>query len=67
MSRRFGIPAAVLGLLAALPAASSAATITQILESPSAYNGQHVDVKGTVEHLQSSIYNRRSRTREIPT
>ena len=49
MFQRFAIPAAVFGLLAALPAASSAATIAQMLGSPSTYDGQHVHVRGTVE------------------
>ena len=37
--------------LEALPAAGSAATITQVLGSPSTYDGQHVDVRGAVEHF----------------
>jgi hypothetical protein len=52
MFQRFAIPAAVFGLLAALPAAGSAATIAQVLGRPSTYDGQHVDVRGTVEHLE---------------
>jgi hypothetical protein len=55
MFRRFSIREAVLGLLAAVPAASSAATIEEILGSPSTYNGQHVDVKGAVGHLQQKV------------
>lgn len=52
MFKRFVIPATLFGLLAALPAASSATTIAQVLGSPSTYDGRHVDVKGTVEHLE---------------
>jgi hypothetical protein len=55
MFKRFAILAATCGLLAALPTASSAATIAQILGSPSTYDGQHVDVRGTVEHLQQKV------------
>jgi hypothetical protein len=52
MFMRLAIPAAAFGFLAALPAASSAATIAQILGSPSTYDGQHVDVRGSVGHLE---------------
>lgn len=52
MFKRFAIPTAIFALLIALPAASSAATIGQILGSPSTYDGKHVDVSGTVEHLE---------------
>lgn len=55
MFKRFATPAAVFVLLAALPAASSAATITQILGSPSSYDGQRVDVRGTAEHLEQKV------------
>lgn len=55
MFKRFALPATAFGVLAALPAASSAATVSQILGSPSTYNGQHVDVKGTVEHLEQKV------------
>jgi len=58
MFKRFAKPAAVFALLAALPAASSAATIAQILGSPSSHDGQHVDVRGTVEHLEQKVSHR---------
>ena len=58
MFNRFAIPAAVVALLAALPATSSAATIGQILGSPSTYDGQHVDVRGTVERLEQKTSHR---------
>jgi hypothetical protein len=35
-----------------VPLTSSAATVAQILGSPSTYDGQHVDVRGTVERLE---------------
>ena len=55
MKIRFAIPATALALLAALPAAASQATIDQILGSPANYDGRHVDVKGTVEHLEQKV------------
>jgi hypothetical protein len=55
MMMRIAIPASVFALLAALPAAGSAATIDQILGSPTNFDGHHVDVKGTVEHLERKI------------
>jgi hypothetical protein len=55
MATRFAIPAVIFVLLAALPAAGSAAMIPQILGSPSSYDGSHVDVKGTVEHLEQKV------------
>ncbi|MGA8574239.1 MAG: hypothetical protein WB609_00940 [Candidatus Cybelea sp.] len=55
MFKRFAIPCVVSALLAALPVASSAATIIQILGSPSTYDAQHVDVRGTVEHLEQKV------------
>ena len=55
MFKRFAISAAAFVFCAALPAASSAATIAQILGSPSTYDGQHVDVRGTVEHLHQKV------------
>jgi hypothetical protein len=58
MVRRLAFAAAIFALLAALPAASSAATVGQILGSPSSYDGQHVDVRGTVEHLEQKTSHR---------
>ena len=55
MFKRFAIPAAVFALLATLPAAIPAATVVQILGSPSSYNGQHVDVRGTVGHIEHKV------------
>ncbi|MGA8099298.1 MAG: hypothetical protein WB810_11645 [Candidatus Cybelea sp.] len=55
MFRGFVISAAASGLLAILPAASAAATVAQILGSPSTYNGQHVDVRGMVERLEQKL------------
>lgn len=52
MPKRFVISLVAFALLAALPTAVSAATITQILGKPSDYDGRHVDVAGTVEHLE---------------
>lgn len=49
------MPAVFFGFLAALPVASSAATIGQILGSPSTYDGRHVDVRGTVERLEQKV------------
>jgi hypothetical protein len=60
MFKRFAIPAATFVLLACLPAAGSAATIAQILGSPSSYDRQHVDVRGTVEHLEQKVSHRGS-------
>jgi hypothetical protein len=58
MFKRFALATTAFGLLAVLPAASSAATIAQILVSPSGYDGQHVDVRGTVEHLEQKVSHR---------
>jgi hypothetical protein len=55
MSKRSAITTAAFVFLAALPAASSAATIAQVLGSPSTYDGSHVDVRGTVEHLEQKV------------
>jgi hypothetical protein len=55
MIRRIAIPASVFALLAALPATGSAATIGQILDTPTNYDGHHVDVKGTVRDLQRKV------------
>ena len=58
MVRRFAIPAAMFAFIAALSAAASAATIAQILGNPLSYDNQHVDVRGTVEHLQQKVSHR---------
>lgn len=55
MSKRSAITAAAFIFLAAMPAASFAATIAQILGNPSTYDGQHVDVRGTVERLGQKV------------
>jgi hypothetical protein len=55
MSKRSAITAAAFVCLAALPVASSAATIAQILGSPSTYDGQHVEVRGIVERLEQKV------------
>jgi hypothetical protein len=55
MAKRYAVPAVAFALFTALPAIGSAATITQILGSPSSYDGHHVDVRGTVEHLARSV------------
>jgi hypothetical protein len=52
MSKRSAITTAAIVFLAAMPAASSAAPIAQILGSPATYDGQHVEVRGAVEHLE---------------
>jgi hypothetical protein len=53
--KRSAVPAAAFALLTALPAAASTATIGQILGSPSSYDGRHVEVQGTVEHLERKV------------
>lgn len=58
MFRRFAITVATFGLLVSLPAATVAATVAQILASPSTYDGQHVDVRGAVEHLEQKVSRR---------
>jgi uncharacterized repeat protein (TIGR03803 family) len=59
MFKRFAIPAAVFGFLAALPAASHAATIAEILGSPPIYDGEHgpclSDVQRTVKAIWSAL------------
>jgi hypothetical protein len=56
MFRPFFIPIATFGLLAALPAACLAgATVEQILDSPAAYDGKHVDVSGIVQRLEQKV------------
>jgi hypothetical protein len=55
MGQRFTISAAVFVVLAAVPSMGSAATIAQILGSASKYDGQHVDVRGTVERLEQKV------------
>ncbi|HYL27470.1 MAG TPA: hypothetical protein VEW74_06505 [Candidatus Nitrosotalea sp.] len=47
-------PAAAI-VLFALPVAGPAATIDQIAGRPANYDGQHVDVNGTVEHLARKV------------
>ena len=56
--KRFSILTAAFALFAVLPTVSSAATIEDILGSPSSYDGQHVDVRGTVEHLERKVSHR---------
>jgi hypothetical protein len=58
MFQRFAWAAALFVFLMGLPAETLAATIVQILGSPSAYDGQHVDVRGTVDHLQQKTSHR---------
>ena len=67
MGQRFAILAATLALLTAPPAASSAATIGQILGSPSTYDGQHVDVRGTVERLEQKVSHKGNSIRHLLT
>jgi hypothetical protein len=55
MGKRFAASAAMFVFLAVLPAAGSGATIAQVLGSPSTYDGQHVDVRGTVERLEQKV------------
>ncbi len=55
MFQRFASAAALFVFLVGLPAATSAATIAQILGSASTYDGQHVDVRGTVERLEQKV------------
>jgi hypothetical protein len=55
MPYRYAVPAIAIALFTALPAAASTATIAQVLGSPSSYDGHHVAVQGTVEHLQRNI------------
>jgi hypothetical protein len=58
MFKRLATPAALFALVALVPAMTSAATITQILASPSTYDGSRVDVRGTVEHLEQKVSHR---------
>jgi hypothetical protein len=53
--KRSAVPAAAFALFTALPAAASTATIDRILGSPTSYDGRHVEVKGTVEHLERKM------------
>lgn len=55
MSKRSAIATAAFVFLAAMPSASFAATVGQIVGSPSTYDGSHVDVRGTVEHLEQKV------------
>ena len=56
MFKRFAIPAAAFVLLAALPAAGSAAhNRPDSRHSLKLRDGQHVDVRGTVEHLEQKV------------
>ena len=55
MMMQIAIPTSVFALLAALPATGSAATVDQIVGSPTNYDGHHVDVKGTVQHLERKV------------
>ena len=55
MFRRYGSTAALFAFLACLPSVVSAATTAQILGSPSAYDRQHVEVRGTVERLEQKV------------
>lgn len=55
MRKRSAITAVAFVFWAALPAATLAATIGQIVGSPSSYDGSHVDVRGTVEHLEQKV------------
>lgn len=52
---KYVAPAISIALLTALPAAASTPTIAQLVENPSAYQGRHVQVKGTVEHVEHKI------------
>lgn len=58
MARRFVFSVALFGFCAALPAMAGAATVGQILASPSSYDGQHVNVSGTVEQLERKVSHR---------
>lgn len=55
MVKRLAVPAAAFSLITALPAVGSTATIAQILDNPSSFDGHHVDVKGVVEHLERNV------------
>lgn len=50
--------AALLALFLAWPAISSAATIAQVLGNPSSYDGQHVELNGTVERVKQKVSHR---------
>lgn len=49
----FSVIALVLFMV--LPASAATATISQILSSPSSYDGSHVDVTGKVERLEQKV------------
>ena len=56
MLRRSHIPTLAFALLGGLPAVClGATTITQVLSRPSAYDGKHIHVRGTVEHLEQKV------------
>jgi hypothetical protein len=59
MFARFAVPAAAFGFLSLLPAACQAnTTVVQIVSNPSAYDGKHVEVSGTVERLEQKVSHR---------
>jgi hypothetical protein len=58
MARRFLFSVALFGFCTALPALAEAATIVQILNNPSSYDGRHVAVSGTVERLERKVSHR---------
>jgi hypothetical protein len=58
MFQRFAWIAALFVFLVGIPTTTSAATIAQILASPSAYDGQHVDLRGTIEGLRAKTSQR---------
>jgi hypothetical protein len=51
----------VFAFVAVLPPAGSAATVAQIAGSPSSYDGQHVDLRGAVEHLEQKVSHKGNR------
>jgi hypothetical protein len=56
MIQRFALGALLFVLLNAISGVPAlAATIAQILGSPGSYDGSHVDVKGTVAHLEQKV------------
>jgi hypothetical protein len=58
MARRFLFSVALFGFCTALPALAAAATVGQILSSPSSYDGRQVAVSGTVEQLERKVSRR---------
>ena len=54
--KRFAVQMLTIVVLVGLPVVSPGAmTIAQLMNDPSAYDGKHVSVSGTVKHLQQEV------------